>query len=66
MCHFFPLRCIHVQIPMTFLLYFVCEMMSMHTKDKSGGPFVFGLHTNVHVQMFLVHRFSHKTAWYSS
>ena len=49
---FGPLRCIRVQIPVTFLLYFVREMICMHTKDKSGGSFCIQLaykssHTNL-------------------
>ena len=39
----------------------VCKL-----KTNQGGPFVFSLHTNVHVQIFLVCRFPCKTAWYSS
>jgi len=59
---FGPLRCVRVQIPVTFLLYFVREMICMHTipKTNQGGPFVFGLHTNVRVQIFLVRRFPRK------
>ena len=44
-----------------YMKWFVCI-----PKTNQGGPFVFGLHTNVHVQIFLVHRFPCKTGWYSS
>ena len=52
-----------------FLWHFFCTLFMKWCvcipKTNQGVPFVFGLHTNVYVQILLVHRFPHKTAWYS-
>ena len=44
-----------------YVKWFVCV-----PKTNQGGPFVFSLHTNLCIQIFLVHRFPCKMAWYSS
>ena len=54
---FGPLRCVRVQIPVTFLFDFVREMICMRTEDKSGGSFCIQLaYKCSHTKLF-VHRF---------
>ena len=53
-----------------FLWHFFCTLYAnwfvCDSKTNQGGPFVFDLHTNLRVQIFLVRRFPRKTVWYCS
>ena len=54
---FCPLQCVQSQIPVTFLLYFVCEIICMRTEDKSGGSFCIQLAYKCSHSNLFMHRF---------
>ena len=50
----------------SFVVYFVREMICMYRRQIRGSFCILGLHTkNDCIQIFLVHRCPRKTAWYS-